>query len=48
MANAQVREGLARVQIPIVVRNAAEFAAFNKDQYARFGEVIRAANLTLD
>ena len=48
MANAQVREGLARVQIPIVVRNAAEFAAFNKDQYARFGEVIRAANLVLD
>lgn len=48
MANAQVREGLARVQIPIVVRGAAEFAAFNKDQYARFGEVIRAANLTLD
>ncbi len=48
MANAQVREGLARVQIPIVVRNAAEFAAFNRDQYARFGEVIRAANLTLD
>ncbi|MFN7000779.1 MAG: tripartite tricarboxylate transporter substrate binding protein, partial [Elioraea tepidiphila] len=33
MANAQVREGLARVQIPIVVRGAAEFAAFNKDQY---------------
>ena len=48
MANAQVREGLARVQIPIVVRGAAEFAAFNRDQYARFGEVIRAANLTLD
>ena len=48
MANAQVREGLARVQIPIVVRGAAEFAAFNTDQYARFGEVIRAANLTLD
>lgn len=48
MANAQVREGMARVQIPIVVRNAAEFAAFNKDQYARFGEVIRAANLVLD
>jgi tripartite-type tricarboxylate transporter receptor subunit TctC len=48
MANAQVREGMARVQIPIVVRNAAEFAAFNKDQYARFGEVIRTANLVLD
>jgi tripartite-type tricarboxylate transporter receptor subunit TctC len=48
MANAQVREGLARVQMPIVVRNAAEFAAFNQDQYARFGEVIRAANLVLD
>lgn len=48
MANAQVREGLARVQIPVVVRSAAEFAAFNKDQYARFGEVIRAADLVLD
>jgi tripartite-type tricarboxylate transporter receptor subunit TctC len=48
MANAEVRAGLARVQIPIVVRGAAEFAAFNKDQYARFGEVIRAANLVLD
>lgn len=48
MAHEQVREGLARVQIPIVVRGASEFAAFNRDQYARFGEVIRAANLTLD
>ncbi|WP_439577395.1 tripartite tricarboxylate transporter substrate binding protein [Elioraea sp.] len=48
MANPQVREGLARVQIPIVVKNAAEFAAFGKDQYARFGEVIKAANLVLD
>lgn len=48
MANAEVRAGLARVQIPIVVRNAAEFAEFNRDQYARFGEVIQAANLTLD
>lgn len=48
MADQRVREGLARVQIPIVVRNAAEFAAFNREEYARFGAVIRAANLALD
>lgn len=48
MANAEVRAGLARVQIPIAVKNAADFAAFSRAERDKYAAVIAAANLSLD
>lgn len=48
MANAQVREGLARAQIPVVVKDAAAFAAFGKAEREKYAAVIAAAKLSLD
>jgi tripartite-type tricarboxylate transporter receptor subunit TctC len=48
MANAEVRAGLARAQIPVVVRNAEAFAAFGKAEREKYAAVIAAAKLSLD